>query len=298
MRNFSIRRTRWIIIVIVLSFIFMGGFVQNTGAEKRTRTQLYLVSVGSGDPDNITLRAINTIKDSDIIFCNKRMRDKFPILLQGKEIHDPGFGLFAIYGKKPEEAKKNKRFNYEEKIKQLNEITTIIRDAVKEGKVVSVLDSGDPTVYGPNMWYLEAFEDLDPEVIPGISCFNSANAALRKGVTSGVKAHSVILTASFGRKEYTGPDSIEKLAQNQATMTFFTMFLDLKKVVKKLKTHYPPDTPIAIVLFAGYKDKQRIIHGTLDTILKKTKGKKLPFEHLIYVGDFLTNRYDKANKRK
>jgi precorrin-4 methylase len=251
----------------------MDEFIQDAGAANRNRTQFYLVSTGSGDPDNITLRAVNTIKDSDIIFCSKRIRDKFPVLLQGKEIHDPGFGLFAVYGKKPEEAKKSKRFNYEEKIKQLNQITRIIRNGIKEGKVVSVLCSGDPTIYGPNMWYLEAFEDLDPEVVAGVSCFNAANAALRKGVTSGVKAHSVILTAAFGGKEYSGLDSIEKLAQNQATMVFFTMFLDLKKVVKKLKTHYPKDTPVAIVLFAGYRDKQKIIRATLGTILEKTRGK-------------------------
>ena len=293
MHNFSIFATKWVIIAMVSLIISTDGFGQNACAKKQAGTQLYLVSMGNGDTDNITLRAINTIKDSDIIFCGKRTRDKFPILLQDKEIHDPGFGLFAIYGKKPEEAKECKRFNYEEKSKQLNEITGIIRNAVKKGKVVSVLCSGDPTIYGPNMWYLEAFEDLDPEVIPGISCFNAANAALRKGVTSGIKAHSVILTASFGREEYTGPDSIEELARNQATMAFFTMFLDLEKVVEKLRTHYPQDTPIAIVCFAGYKEKEKIIHATLDTILEKTKGEKLPFEHLIYVGDFLTNRYDK-----
>jgi precorrin-4/cobalt-precorrin-4 C11-methyltransferase len=294
MHKFLIPATKWIVIAMVSFILSIGGFVQNACAKEQATTRLYLVSTGNGDPDNITLRAINTIRDSAVIFCDKRTRDKFPILLQDKEIHDPGFGLFAIYGKKPEEAKKNKRFKYEEKIKELHEITTIIRNAVKQGKVVSVLDSGDPTIYGPNMWYLEAFEDLDPEVIPGVSCFNAANAALRKGVTSGVKAHSVILTASFGREEYTGPDSIEKLAQNQATMVFFTMFLDLEKVVEKLRTHYPPDTPIAIVLFSGYKEKEKIIHATLDTILEKTKGEKLPFEHLIYVGDFLTNRYDKG----
>jgi precorrin-4/cobalt-precorrin-4 C11-methyltransferase len=294
MHKFFIPVTKWIVIAMVSFILSIGGFVQNACAKKQASAQLYLVSMGNGDTDNITLRAINTIRDSDIIFCDKRTRDKFPILLQDKEIHDPGFGLFAIYGKKPEEAKKNKRFKYEEKIKELHEITTIIRNAVKQGKVVSVLESGDPTIYGPNMWYLEAFEDLDPEVIPGVSCFNAANAALRKGVTSGIKAHSVILTASFEREEYTGPDSIEKLARNQSTMVFFTMFLDLEKVVEKLRTHYSPDTPIAIVLFAGYKEKEKIIHATLDTILEKTKGEKLPFEHLIYVGDFLTNRYDKS----
>ncbi len=296
MHKFFIPTTKWIFIAMISSIISINGFVQHACAKKQANTQLYLVSMGNGDTDNITLRAINIIKDSDIIFCSKRTRDKFPILLQGKEVHDPGFGLFAIYGKKPEDAKKNKRFKYEEKIKQLHEITTIIRSAVKKGKVVSVLCSGDPTIYGPNMWYLEAFEDLDPEVIPGVSCFNAANAVLRKGVTSGIKTHSVILTASFRREEYTGPDSIEKLARNQATMVFFTMFLNLEKVVEKLKTNYPPDTPIAIVLFAGYKEKEKIIHATLDTIMQKTKGKKLPFEHLIYVGDFLTNRYDKKGQ--
>ena len=292
MRNFCIGRTICIGTIAALLFVLIPG----CGAESKreeSKPGLYLVSMGSGDSDNMTVRAVNTIKDSDVIFCRKEMPDRFPTLLKGKEIHDPGFGIFAIYGKKPEEAKKNKRFNYEEKINEFNEITKIIRNAVKAGKRVAVLCSGDPTIYGPNMWYLEAFEDLNPEVVPGISCFNAANAALRKGVTSGEKAHSVILTASFGREEYSGPDSIEKLAQHQATLVFFTMFMDLEKIVEKLKMHYPPDTPMAIVLFAGYKDKERIVHGTLDTILQETQGEKLPFEHLIYVGDFLSKRYKK-----
>jgi len=275
-------------IAVLLLMLTVGGGPDK--AQGALRPGLYLVSMGSGDADNLTLRAVNTIKGSDIIFCRKEMPEQFPDLLEGKEIHDPGFGLFAIYGKSPEEGKRNKRFNYEEKMKQFDEISRIIRTAVKQGKVVSVLCSGDPTIYGPNMWYAEAFEDLEPQVVPGISCFNAANAALRKGVTRGVKAHSVILTASFGREKYSGPDSIEELSRHQATMVFFTMFLDLEKVVEKLKTHYSSDTPIAIVLFAGYKDKEKVIYGTLDTIVKETGG-KLPFEHLIYVGDFLTNRY-------
>ena len=295
MYRFFIRKRTCISSILVLLFVLMHGSAKNASGQGRTRTQLYLVSIGSGGPDNITLRAVNTIKDSDIIFCRKDIRDRFPILLQGKEIYDPGFGIFAIYGKDPEEAKKNKRFNYEEKMKQFREINSIIRSAVRQGKVVSVLDNGDPTIYGPNMWYIEAFEDLAPEIVPGISSFNAANAALRKRVTSGAKAHSVILTASFGREKYAGADSIEKLAQHQATMVFFTMFLDLEKVVQKLETHYPPDTPIAIVLHAGYRDKEKTIYATLDTIVEKTNGGKLPFEHLIYVGDFLSKRYKKLD---
>jgi len=280
-------------VLTLLAFFLTAGWSAYVQAGENGR--LYVVSVGSGDSDNSTLRAMNVIKDSQVIFCSTKMRDQFAILLQGKEIHDPGFGIFGVYGKTPEEGKKSKRFNYEEKMKEFEAINTIIRDAVKVGKNVSVLDSGDPTIYGPNVWYMEAFEDLNPEIVPGISCFNTANAALKKGVTSGIQAHSVILTASFGQEEYTGPDSIEKLSENRATMVFFTMFLDMEEVVKKLKTHYPPETPVAIVLFAGYRDREEIIQGTLDTIVEQTKGRKLPHEHLIYVGDFLAKRYKEKN---
>ncbi len=255
--------------------------------------RLYLCSVGNGDPDNITLKAVNTIKNSDIIFCHHRVRDKFPVLLHDKEIHDPGFGIFAVYGKTKKEFQSSKRFDYDEKMAEYRKIDRIIRKAVKAGKTVSVLCGGDPTIYGPNMWYMEAFEDLEPDIVTGVSCFNAANAALGKGVTSGIKAHSVILTATFGRENYDGPDSVEKLAAHQATMAFFTMFMDLGKVVQQLKTHYPGDTPVAIVQHAGYRDKERIFRGTLDTIVEKTRDQDFAFEYMLYVGDFLENRYKK-----
>ena len=288
-----VMKLRYIFIVFMCAVIVLICSGQNTDADEALKPKFYLVSVGVGDPDNITLRAINVIKDSDIIFCDKRIREKFAMYFDDKEIHDPGFGIFSIYGKNPEEAKKNKRFDYEEKMKEFNEINAIIRKAIEDGKTVSVLDNGDPGIYGPNMWYMEAFEDLNPEIVPGISCFNAGNAALKKGVTSGEKTHSVILTASFGDKEYTGDDSIENLAASKASMVFFTMFLDFEDVVKKLKAHYPSETPVAIVLYAGYREKEKVIQGTLSTIAGQLqKEEKLPFEHLIYVGDFLTNRYN------
>ena len=291
---------KFILFVVVLaSFWLFPQVIPPAHAAPPKPVRLFLVSVGNGDPDNITLRAVNTIKESEIVFCDKRMVAKFPVLLSGKEIHDPGFGIFAVLGKTPEEFKGNKRFNYNEKMEQYHKISAIIREGVKNGKTVSVLCSGDPSIYGPNMWYTDAFKDLSPEIVPGVSCFNAANAALKKGVTSGKNAHSVILTASFGREEnYKGPDSIENLAALQSTMAFFTMFMDMEKVVAQLKTHYPGDTPVAIVQHAGYRDKEKVILGTLDTILSKIKGEDPLFEYMLYVGNFLTNGYDEKQKPK
>ncbi len=157
----------------------------------------------------------------------------------------------------------------------------------EQGKVVAILDSGDPLIYGPWAWCLEEFEDLNPVVVPGVSCFNAANAALRRGVTNAPKTKSVILTAN----DWPGKtDTVENLSVHQATMVIFTMRAEFDYFIEKLKTHYPPETPVAVVEYAGYQDKETVIQGTLGTIRQKLDPKSLPFEYLIYVGDFLTYR--------
>ena len=286
---------RLLLFTAMLTMGWTDSFLHgNAHAAMDKPTQLYLVSMGNGDPDNITLRAVNTVKASDIIFCGKRMVEKFPVLLHGKEIHDSGFGIAAALGKDREDYKNcHRKPNYERSMEQLHRISKIIRDGVKEGKTISVLTSGDPSIYGPSIWYMDVFKDLNPEIVPGVSCFNAANAALRKGVTYGQAAHSVILTATFGREnEYDGPDNIESLAKHQATMAFFTMFTDIEKVIRKLSIHYPKDTPVAIVQHAGYREKEKVMLGTLGTILEQLKGEKPPFEYMIYVGDFLSYRFE------
>jgi precorrin-4/cobalt-precorrin-4 C11-methyltransferase len=284
--------------MLAVFFITTVGWSLQTAfaaqADRPNRTQFFLVSMGNGDPDNITLRAINTVKKSDIIFCGQQMVDKFPILLHDKEIHDPGFGIAAALGKDREDYKNCKRpVDYKRAMDQLKRISKIIRDEIKKGKTVSVLTSGDPSIYGPSIWYMDVFKDLNPEIVPGVSCFNAANAALRKGVTYGQAAHSVILTATFGREdEYDGPDNVESLAKHKATMAFFTMFTDREKVIKKLRIHYPKNTPVAIVQHAGYRNKERVILGTLDTILDQLKDEEHLFEYMIYVGDFLSYSFE------
>ncbi|MFW5908879.1 MAG: SAM-dependent methyltransferase [Desulfosalsimonas sp.] len=235
---------------------------------------LYLVSSGNGDPDNITLRALNIIKHADIVFCRKDAVKDFPKLLKGKQIEETSVNVHRTF------MTENKA-GYPEALREVQRVSGIVRSAVAEGKTVVVLDSGDPTIYGPNMWFMEVFEDLSTEIIPGVSSFNCANAALKKGIAAGEHTRSIILS--------NGKD-IGKLAEARTSMVFFTMHLSLQDIVANLKPHYGGDTPIAIVANAGYSDKEQIYRGTLDTILEKTKGEKLPI-HLVYVGDFLTKRY-------
>ena len=86
-------------------------------------------------------------------------------------------------------------------------------------------------IYGPYAWCLEEFDDLDSVVVPGVSCFNAANAALRRGITSGQNTKSVILTVA----DWSGKtDTIDKLAVHHSTMVLFTMTTEFKQFIDKL----------------------------------------------------------------
>jgi precorrin-4/cobalt-precorrin-4 C11-methyltransferase len=249
-------------------------------AHQQTENRFYLVSLGVGDPDLITLRAIDTIKASDVIVCRDQNKQELAEYLQGKTLLDQSMAGWRKYRKDCASIEDPKeRAECQKSAESRAQLIKQIRSAVEAGKTVSVLGSGDLMIYGgPYRWYLEEFKDLHPTIIPGVSCFNAANAAMGKDIMSGKACHSAVLTTFR---------EIDKLAGSQPTMVIFTMHTKFTELVEKLKTHYPVDTPIAIVFHAGYKQKEHIVRGRLDTIIEQTKDKAFPFEHLVYVGDFM-----------
>ncbi len=258
-------------------------------APRQQRGRVFLVGMGPGPRDLLTVRAVETLRAADAVVCplwggeNIWLRD-YPDLLAGKQVLEVDGWAFMYYGV-PEQyipasqCEKARRYAQERR-----RIIAAIRDLVRRGKTVAILDSGDPLICGPCVWYLQELADLRPEVIPGVSSFNAANAALQRDVVMGPGTGACILSAHDfpGRR-----DTIEALAQHRSTMVFFTMKLPLRELVAKLRRHYPANTPVAIVLYAGDRKRQRVIRGTLADIVTKPGVDKLPFEHIIYVGDFL-----------
>ena len=273
------------LISIAPTLAALGG---EAPAVREDLPRLYLVGVGPGDPDLMTLRAVKVIEKADLFFCSERRAEKLASYLKGKEVLHGYWRLFPYYGKDPSEFHGDRRRECEQLARKRKEFIARLRQAVKQGKTVAILDGGDPLIYGPWAWCLEEFEDLKPVVVPGVSCFNAANAALRRGITTSDHTKSIILTAT----DWPGKtDTIERLSVHQATMVLFTMRTEFQVFIKKLSINYPPDTPVAVVKHAGYAGKEEVIQATLGTILGRIAQEKLPFEYLIYVGDFLTHRY-------
>ncbi len=280
----------------ICRILFLGVALVCAGAvcfaDEKPTTQFYLVGMGPGDPDLMTLRAVKVIEEADVIFCSKTWAEKITDSLTGKEVHYDYWRLFPYYGHDPSEFEGEERRECEEITKKRDEFIALVRQAVAAGKTVAMLDGGDPMVYGPCAWSLEEFEDLKPVVVPGLSCFNAGNAALCRGVTTSDRTKSVILTAA----DWLGTeDSIEKLSVHQSTMVLFTMRTEFREFIEKLSINYPPETPIAIVKYAGYADKEEVAESTVGKVLAEIGEERLPFEYLIYVGAFLKHRYNQPS---
>ncbi len=278
--NQNAKKIKNIRLICLICLLLLPMIAAASHAAEKAPGKFYMVSVGVGDADLITVRAIETIKKSDIIICRPSTRETFDQYLAGKTFWEGAFQEWRSHGKacdQIENPEKRKKCQEDRAVREALEAK--IRAAVKNGKTVAVLGSGDLFIYGgPYRWYRKELKDLDIQTIPGVSCLNAANAVIGKDIMSGKTMHSAALT------HYR---DIEKLAEHHPTLIIFTMHTEFSDLVARLKTHYPSETPIAVVFYAGYKDKEYKVTGRLDTIVKKTKGIDFPFEHLVYVGDFM-----------
>src|ERR1700674_5644562 len=93
----------------------------------------------------------------------------------------------------------------------LDEIITEIAAAQREGRDVARVHSGDPSLYGAIAEQMRRLDTLGIgyEVVPGVSSFQAAAAAMKIELTPAGKNQTVILTRAAGR---TGVPHSEDLA--------------------------------------------------------------------------------------
>src|SRR5204863_1787701 len=138
---------------------------------------------------------------------------------------------------------------------------------------VARLHSGDPAIYGATAEQMRRLDALgiEYEIVPGVSSFSAAAAAVKAELTKPEVSQTIILTRVSGRASAVPEaEAIAKLAQHRATMCIFLSGPHLKKIVTDLRLHYPADTPVKLVYRATWPE-QKIYEGTLAHVLTDTK---------------------------
>ena len=105
----------------------------------------------------------------------------------------------------------------------LDQIVEIIHKAHEKGIDVIRLHTGDPSIYGAISEQMNRLDDLDIayEVIPGVSSFQAAAAALNAELTCPEVSQTVILSRTSGRTPMPEHQDIETLAQSRSTLCLF-----------------------------------------------------------------------------
>ena len=237
---------------------------------------VFFVGSGPGDPELITIKAKRLLEKADVIIYSGSLLN--PKILQ--------------------HAKKEVQL-YDAAVLDREEIYQILRDSTNNGKVAIRLHDGDPGLFSTIREQIDKLEKdgLQCKVVPGITAILGAASAMNLELTLPGNTQTVIITRAEFRTPVPEREKISELAKHGATMAFYLSVHLITDIVEELMKGgvYTKETPAAIVYRATWED-QKIIKGTLEDIVKKTKESKIIKTALIIVGDAIAPKQYEFSK--
>lgn len=227
--------------------------------------KVVFIGGGPGDPELLTVKASKIIKKADTIIYAGSLVNK-EVLNEAK----PGANI-----------RNSASLN-------LDEIVEIMEEETSKGHLVARVHTGDPSIYGAIGEQIAELKKrgIGYEIIPGVSSLFAVAAALECELTLPEISQTVIITRPEGRTPKPEGEAIKYLAEHQATMCIFLGVHMIDHVVEELKTHYPIDTPVAVVKKASWEDEE-VVRGTLKDIAEKVKAAGLTKTAMIVAGSVL-----------
>ncbi len=211
---------------------------------------VYIIGAGPGDPELITIKAMNIIKEADIILYDR---------LVSKELLEQ-FDIQKIYvGRRVGDD-----YKHQEQTNQL------MLKYAREGKKVVRLHGGDPFIFGRGGEEAEFLKDnnIRFEIIPGISSAIAASSSSLIPLTH--RRYSSSLAIVTGHEDPTkSRESVrwEMLPKAVDTIVILMGISNLEKIINRLiDGGISRDTSIAVIENVSSKD-ERIIYGKLDNIV-------------------------------
>src|SRR5439155_11098664 len=129
------------------------------------------------------------------------------------------------------------------------QIMEVIVKARDEEQDVARVHTGDPVIFGSTAEQIRRLQELQIayEIIPGVSSFTAAAAALGRELTLPELSQTIILTRAEGRTPMPPRERLDALAAHGATLCLFLSITLLRDVTEALIPAYGADCPVAAV---------------------------------------------------
>lgn len=227
--------------------------------------KVYFVGAGPGDPGLLTVRACELIRSAKIcVYAG------------------------SLIGPRILELIPHSAARHDSAEMTLEQIAAVFKGAAAKGIDVVRLHSGEPAVYGAIGEQMAVCDELgiDYEVVPGISAFQAAAAALRKELTCPEISQTVILTRLAGRTPVPDEQALRNLAATKSTLCVFLSTGSIDEVCTIIAGACGGDCPMALVYHASRPD-QVVITGTAGDLPGKVKRAGIDRTAIVIAGEAL-----------
>lgn len=224
--------------------------------------QVIFAGAGPGDPDLITVKAMNALKASDLIIYAGSLVPEAVLCWKGKE---------------------TKTISSEDM--DLTQIIDTIRIHYSKGKKVVRLHTGDPALFGAIFEQMRELEKLDIPymVIPGVTAAFAASAKMKMEYTLPEKTQTLILTRISGRTRVPDTEELGKLAAHQSSLVIYLSIGHVKKVQEILETHYGKESLCAVAFKVSHPE-EKIIYTKIKALAKTCQENQITRHALIIAG--------------
>ena len=168
----------------------------------------------------------------------------------------------------------------------LDDIITEMVAAKGRDEDVARVHSGDPSLYGAIAEQIRRLQDhdIDYEIVPGVSAYAAAAAAMGQELTIPEVSQTVILTRT-AMKSSAMPEGedLATLGRTGATLAIHLSVRNIREIERQLIPLYGADCPAVVAYRVGWPD-QHFIRGTLGDIWGKVRDAKITRTALIFVG--------------
>ncbi|MCT4509348.1 MAG: cobalt-factor II C(20)-methyltransferase [Tepidibacter sp.] len=185
-------------------------------------SKFYGIGTGPGDSSLLTIKAVNTLTELDILYTPEPKKE-------GKSL---ALSIVREYLKEDLEIKQRHfpmNFDNLEKTKAWDEIAIEIENDVKYGKNVGFVTLGDPMIYSTYVYLLERVRGkVEVETIPGISSFS--NIASNQNFPLVMDREPLIVVPCT-----TDEEKIDYALKNYSSIVLMKVYKNFKSIIQKIK---------------------------------------------------------------
>jgi len=242
--------------------------IDRTAADAPPGGEVYIVGAGPGDPNLLTLRALQLMQQADVVLHDRLVSAEVLALVRREaEVIDAG-----------------KRCG-EQHLNQ-SEINRMMVAMARAGKRVLRLKGGDPSIFGRLGEELEALAaaGIPYQVVPGVTAASGCAAYAGIPLTHRDYSSQCVFVTAHGKDGSKEPDW-RFLAGSGQTLVFYMSRVEAGSICRKLIDHGLPPAVGAALIVDGTRVTQEVITATVATLPGLLAGRKIDAPGLIIVGE-------------